>query len=551
MNAILIPALLQSAHAREPLPTWVAEARWYYIVVPRFHNGDKANDPSGTVAWSSDWPTVNAGDQAPTSAERQEWQSPGKPVYRRYGGDLQGIVQRLPYLKELGVNALCLSPVFQGTDEDRSQQPDLRHIDPSLAVKGNYSEANDEGSDPTTWKWSASDRVFLDLLKKAHEAGFRVVIGGLFGAFGGPNASIDEVEPYVLAVVRRWMDPDGDGNPSDGVDGWISSFEEKPQGLAPATEKAYWQRFAEQVKKCNPSAVLIANGSFAVGRLSREPYDLAVDFHLAHTIQRFFHPKNQAPRAKELFDALQALDPSCPAQARLANLNVMSVANGPRLLTYLSELRPVVAGTDSASPGPTPTDEAVDRWRLATIFQHFYLGAPVTYYGDEVGMNGGPSPFAAAPMWWNDLPDPQAKPPRLRSDFFALAEWLHSLREKYAPLRRGEFRPVWFDDERKLLAFARSLPGDEVILLMNYGSVKQEVSLPAGKPGQLVAVLSPQVKPPTTVSADTIRPSPDAVKFKRLQVGGSKQFVNPKGTISLWVRPMSVRVVLLNDNKPR
>ncbi|MEK7730801.1 MAG: hypothetical protein AAB363_02980, partial [Planctomycetota bacterium] len=151
------------------------------------------------------------------------------------------------------------------------------------------------------------------------------------------------------------------------------------------------------------------------------------------------------------------------------------------------------------------------------------------------------------PMWWNDLPDPQAKPPRFRSDFFALVNWLHSLREKYAPLRRGDFRPVWFDDERKLLAFARSLPGEEVILLMNYGSVKQEVSLPAGKPGQLVAVLSPQVKVPAKRGAEASRPSSDAAKFKRLQVGGSRQFVNPRGTISLWVNPMSVRVVLLND----
>ena len=308
---------------------------------------------------------------------------------------------------------------------------------------------------------------------------------------------------------------------------------------------------AEQVKKTNPNAVLIASGSFAVGRLSREPYDLAVDFHLADVIQRFFHPQNQPPHAKEFFDDLQALDPSCPAQARLANLNVLSAANGPRLLTYLAELRPVVAGAESASPGPIPTDEAVDRWRLATIFQHFYLGAPVTYYGDEVGVNGGSSLYAAAPMWWNDLPDPQAKPPRFRSDLFALVQWLHSLRDKYAPLRRGEVRPVLFDDGRKLLAFARSLPGDEVILVMNYGSAKQEVALPAGKPGRLVALMSPQVKLPPKKGADGAPVAADVSKINRLQVGGSRQFVNPQGTVSLWVNPMSVRVVFVNDKEPR
>lgn len=553
LQAILVAVFLQPVHAREPLPTgrpacrWVADARWYYIVVQRFQNGDKANDREGTIAWSPDWPNRQAGlplaegDQAPTYAQRKEWQ------LRRYGGDLQGIVQRLSYLKELGVNTLCLSPIFQGATEDHSQQPDLRHIEPSIAVTGSFSATNDEGSDPATWKWTASDRIFLDLLKKAHEAGFRVVIGGLFGAVSGPHASTDQMEGYVFAAVRRWMDPDGDGNPSDGVDGWISSFEDPAQGLAPAAEKGFWGRLADQIKKTNPNAVLIANGSFAVGRLSREPYDIAVDFHSAGEIQRFLHPNTRSPRAKVFFDALQALDPSCPAEARLANLNVLSVANGPRLLTYLSELRPLVAGAESVSPGPMPTDEAIDRWRLATIFQHFYRGAPVTYYGDEVGVYGGSSPYDAGPMWWDDLPDPQAKPPRFRGDFFALVQWLHTLREKYAPLRRGEFRPVWFDDERKLLAFARSLPGDEVILLMNYGSVKQKVSLPAGKPGQLVAVLSPQLKAPAKEGADASRPTPDAAKLKWLQVGGSRQFVDPQGTISLWVNPMSVRVVLVND----
>lgn len=363
---------------------------------------------------------------------------------------------------------MCLSPVFYGTAGDRSQQPDLRHVDPVLAVSGNPSETNDEGSEPATWKWSSSDRVFLDLLKKAHEAGIRVVVGGLFGAIGWSGEAINEVESYLFTVVRRWMDPDGDGNLSDGVDGWMSSFEEPPQGLAPASEKAFWLRLAEHVKKVNPNAVMIANGPFAVGRLALEPYDLAVDFHLADTIQRFFHPRNSTPRAKDFFDELKRLDPNCPAPARLANLNVLSAANGPRLLAYLSGPYSAVAVAETSSAGRTPNDEAMDRWRLATIFQHFYLGAPVTYYGDEVGMGEGSSLHPAAPMWWNDLPDPKTKPPRFRSDFFALVQWLHGLREKYPPLRRGEFSPVWYDDERKLLAFApiasrrRDDPADEL-----------------------------------------------------------------------------------------
>jgi hypothetical protein len=90
-----------------------------------------------------------------------------------------------------------------------------------------------------------------------------------------------------------------------------------------------------------------------------------------------------------------------------------------------------------------------------------------------------------------------------------------------------------------------------VILVVNYGSAKQKVSLPAGKPGQLVALMSPQLKVPPKKGPGGSSIAPDISKIMRLQVGGSRQFVNPEGSISLWVNPMSVRVVFVSDNEPR
>jgi len=135
-----------------------------------------------------------------------------------------------------------------------------------------------------------------------------------------------------------------------------------------------------------------------------------------------------------------------------------------------------------------------------------------------------------------------------------LVQWLHRMREWYEPLRRGDFRRVLADDENKVLAFARTLPGDEIILLMNYGARKQKVMLPAGKPGQLLAVFSPQVQPSekgSPLKPKTPDAAADAEKIEPLGVGGSRQFVNPEGKIRIWVAPMSVRVVFVNDKEPR
>ncbi|MCH8900553.1 MAG: hypothetical protein IH942_08720, partial [Acidobacteria bacterium] len=61
--------------------------------------------------------------------------------------------------------------------------------------------------------------------------------------------------------------------------------------------------------------------------------------------------------------------------------------------------------------------------------------------------------------------------------------FLNIRRGIHTPLRRGTCRPILLDEERKLLALSRSLPGDEIILLMNYGNTKQKVKLTVGRPG--------------------------------------------------------------------
>jgi len=86
---------------------------------------------------------------------------------------------------------------------------------------------------------------------------------------------------------------------------------------------------------------------------------------------------------------------------------------------------------------------------------------------------------------------------------------------------------------------------------MNYGSQKQEVKLPAGRPASSSPAQSRNQAAPPQVVRGCIAPPVDHTAVRALRTGGSRQFVDPQGKIRLWVNPMSIRVVLVNDNEPR
>ena len=465
----------------ELFPEWAVDARWYYIDVPRFHNGDRSNDPARTLPWSTDWPVGAQADgslpldQAGLQALRE----------RRYGGDVEGVRQRLPYLRELGVNALLLDRALP-----RSSTPD------------------------------ADDAALVELVREAHTQGFHIVLRVDPSSRGPDRSRGKAIQKEFVAEARRWMDPDGNGDPSDGVDGWSLD----PETLSPQR----LQRFRQQITDIHPQALLLVR---------RQPFRYL-------PVASLFYPERKSERE----EMLAGLGGDATSRAGLGTLSELRVAGYSVADDSERESDAHVGLARRASHQDATAAERDARWRLATVFLHFYPGAPVTVYGDEVGMFRGAGAPSNPPMWWNDLPDSGTKSPDYRGDFYALVRWLHSMRAEHAPLRRGTCRAILLDESKKILAFARSVPGEEVALAINFGDTKQKVMLPVGKPGQLVYVLSPAVDPERAIRFWTRKKSGyDPAEIHRLPVGGSKQFVNREGKIRLWVKPMSVRVVLVFD----
>ncbi len=560
------------ADVRTSPPDWLGDSKWYYVVLPRFRNGDPANDPEGTLPWTAKW----------QSSDASVGTDPPKAVHeRRYGGDLRGLRSKLPYLKSLGVNTLCLSPVFQAESEHKFYVSDWRHIDDSLGVKNSLEKITGETEDPRTWKFTESDRAFLDFVKVAHEQGFRVVVHVMFERVGEDfwawhdggrtgkhrdwvgkhsedvSAVVDivprsgyvdlrltdgglapGVERHLLAIAKRWMDPNGDGNPSDGIDGWVHSSKRIPKGL--------WKRWTQHVRKLNRDAMTARYVRDAEGDAwRRSRFDAMFNLDGGTAVLQLFDPCGPEPN--------EAQKPLLTLSRHFARLEALQTGQEPPPSLSVNPLSGSVSGRArkvlgvlKSSGGDETNAKAGDlnvRWKLATILQHFLPGVPMTYYGDEVGMAGPRGESARAPMWWDDLPGKQTKASGYRSDFASLIQWLHLRRDVDEPLRRGMFRTLITNERKRVLAAARTMPGKEVVLVMNYGGTKQKVMVPVGKPGEIVGLFTPHITP----SASARKPRTAPGEIPPLRMGGSKQQVSFEGLVRVWINPMSVRFILRQD----
>jgi cyclomaltodextrinase len=193
-------------------PAWARDLVWYQVFLERFRDGDPQNNPERAPEWTARWFDTHA-DIGEVEGKHNFYRGEGNVWRRRYGGDLRGLIDKLPYLRHLGVNAIYLNPVFHAPSSHKYDATDHRHIDPhfgpkaegwpSLGVAGDRVGAElgigEDPADASTWQWTPADLLFLDFLDEAHEQGFRVIIDGVWNHVGTPHWAFQD-------VLRRGMD---------------------------------------------------------------------------------------------------------------------------------------------------------------------------------------------------------------------------------------------------------------------------------------------------------------------------------------------------------
>jgi cyclomaltodextrinase len=320
------PKPLKTLPFNEP-PSWARDAIWYQIFVERFRNGNPGNNPTLTTCHNAlidkvpdDWELTPWGHNW---YQQESWaKKTGLDFYRtiqmrRYGGDLAGVEEKIPYLVDLGINAIYFNPINDAPSLHKYDARHYHHIDVTFGndAAGDMAlMATEDHADPRTWKWTSADLKFMDLVRKLHENGIRVVLdfswnhtGNNFWAFkdvvrnrqasrfvdwyhfnfykdektsrdtfdyegwigiknlpelrkvntqgkiqGHPYEGNlqEEVKQHIFDVCRRWMDPHGDGSNRDGIDGMRLD-------VAEHVPMGFWREFRQYVRSINPEFYLV------------------------------------------------------------------------------------------------------------------------------------------------------------------------------------------------------------------------------------------------------------------------------------------------------
>jgi len=547
-------------------PSWVADAVFYEVLPERFRNGDPRNDPKPNDLRGA-WPqeAVRGWQVTPWTADwyrLQPWEkATGKDFYwnaqtRRYGGDLLGLIERLDYLQGLGVNAICLDPIFEAPSLHKYDPTYLHHVDNNFGPDPDEDRiiwATENPGDPTTWKWTSADRLFLRLIQECHRRQIKVVLDGSFShvgmtfwafrdvrtrgassryagwfainAFDDPKTPQDEfdyhgfgalrelpelrkdggnlaagVRDHLRAVARRWGDPNGDGDPSDGIDGWrLSAADRVPHG--------FWKEFRRFVLGINHEAYLVGEVFWEDWDFNKlwdpspwlkgDELDGAMNHRLAAAARAFFLGGQNAIPASELDARLAALV-TARKETALAMLNLLDTHDTDRVASQA--VNPDRVYDHMVGPAEDPKYDVraprADEWkraRLLAAFQFAWPGAPIVYYGTEAGMWGGDDPDCRKPMLWKELryEDEAAHPlgqkrradaVRFDEEQFAFYQALAQARAQQPALRRGTVETVLADDARRLYAFARVLEEDRVVAAFNASDREQTAELPVGGP---------------------------------------------------------------------
>ncbi|MBL8087178.1 MAG: alpha amylase N-terminal ig-like domain-containing protein [Chthonomonas sp.] len=433
--------------AKIPLPSpqnWVKDAIFYQIFPDRFATEDADRTMWGAIPAQKGWA----------------------------GGNLAGITRHLSHLKELGVNAIYLNPIFPAGSYHAYDTDDYLDIEPHFG--------------------SLSD--FRELVKQSHATGIRIMLDGVYNhtsvnhpffkdliknearseyskwyfPLSFPISTKEGQQTYVgWAGVHR-MPKLNTGNPAvQEFVGRVGQFWVGEMGadawrldVADEVDPECWRKFRIAVRSANPEAYIVGEAWHDPAPwVQGDQHDATMNYQWREAVLQFFG--NRTLTARQFDARLRDLRELIPEEVTSVQYNLLGSHDTPRLLTLM--------GGDKA------------RMAQAVVFQFLYPGVPSIYYGDEIGMVGWHDPDCRRGMIWS----------RRKWDMsvFKLYRKMISLRSRSEAVRRGSYRTVAAESRPGLFVFERQLGRQRVRAAFNVGN--HPIELPDA-PGFRALDLSPK-----------------------------------------------------------
>ncbi len=296
-------------------PAWAKGAVMYQIFVERFCNGDHSNDVLSGEYYYNGYKSVQIKDW-------EQYPDPVMDFAEFYGGDLQGVLDKLDYLADLGIEVIYFNPLFVSPSCHKYDTQDYDHIDPhfgTIVDDGGMLLDADDTDNAHASKYikrvtsmsnlEASDRLFAKVVSEAHKRGIRVILDGVFNHCGSFNKWLDRERIYennsdynhgaYIAENSPYHDyfsfTKGEWPYNGNYDGWwgydtlpklnyegSKALEDYIYGIArkwvsepynvdgwrldvaadighsPEYNHRFFKRFREEVKRANPNAIILA-----------------------------------------------------------------------------------------------------------------------------------------------------------------------------------------------------------------------------------------------------------------------------------------------------
>ncbi len=505
-------------------PSWLQNANVYQIFPDRFRNGDPTNDycvSGGTTGCPVFYGTEAVIAHTTWNEAIHDPRVAGTyfNAYGNqfYGGDLQGVIEKLDYLQSLGIDTIYMTPIFTARSNHRYDTDNYMEVDPALGGNAAFAaltqELNQRGMHlilDGVFNHTSSDSLYFDRYNRYSSDGacesatssYRewyefynsntpCTTGDYEGWFGYPSLAVLTDDD---AAVRNFIYRDSSTNVTkywyeQGASGW--RFD-----VADEISHNWWRDYRGYAKTWNSNGPLVGEVWYDASQfLLGDQLDSVMNYRFRKNILGFARGGAQwndndnngtntiiALSPSQFDHALRSVREDYPPQASAAMLNLVDSHDTNRALYLLTLL------------GDNGLTEAKERLKLTALFQFSYIGAPTIYYGDEAaidspslanGVNGPEDdPYNRAPYPWADQSgDTNIYGPADTSMISYYSQLAH-LRQQHAALRTGSFETLLTGDtsastaDNSSYAFARVSGSEKAIVVLNNGSASNTASIP-------------------------------------------------------------------------